>query len=60
MRYGTLPFSAPEVFTAELQDPRALDVWAFGITMYLYLQDTFPFDKGAEVQEAIKNTNFGA
>ena len=49
MRYGTLPFSAPEVFNEELQDPKSLDIWAFGITIYVYIMDDFPFESFGEI-----------
>ena len=58
IRYGTLPFSAPEVFNEEQQYPKALDVWAFGITVFIYIQDSFPFSDTGNIDKNIINTNF--
>lgn len=48
IKAGTLVFNAPEQFTDESFLPYPLDIWAFGITMYLYLTNTLPFKANDE------------
>ncbi len=40
---GTLPFKAPEVFSASKADSPGADVWSLGVTLYLLLTDGMPF-----------------
>jgi serine/threonine-protein kinase len=40
---GTLAFKPPEVFAQAKSDSVAGDIWALGVTMYMLLTDTIPF-----------------
>ena len=40
---GTAPFLAPEMLTGELFKGKPVDVWAVGITLYLLIYGTLPF-----------------
>ena len=40
---GTLPFKAPEIFSASKTDSPAADVWSLGVTLYMLLTDEMPF-----------------
>lgn len=40
---GTEPFFAPEVFSGKDFLVAPVDIWAFGITLYVYLTNKFPF-----------------
>ena len=41
---GTLPFNAPEQFSDPEFLPKPLDVWAFGITIWVYLFNNLPYE----------------
>jgi serine/threonine protein kinase len=41
---GTLAFKPPEVFTQAKRDSVAADIWALGVTLYMLLTDSMPFD----------------
>lgn len=41
---GTEPFFAPEIFAGGDFLIAPVDVWAFGITLYVYLMNKLPFD----------------
>lgn len=41
---GTLAFKPPEVFTQAKGDSVAADIWALGVTLYMLLTDSIPFD----------------
>ncbi|MEN6427952.1 MAG: serine/threonine-protein kinase [Phycisphaerales bacterium] len=41
---GTLAFKPPEVFIQAKSDSVAGDIWALGVTMYMLLTDTIPFE----------------
>ena len=53
---GTLPFLAPEVFTEESFYAKPLDIWAFGVTMLIYLNEKLPFTGTTdfEIKDSIK------
>lgn len=57
---GTLAFNAPEQFTDESQLPFPLDVWAFGVTLFIYLTNTLPFKAGDEheLEKVIVGMNY--
>ena len=57
---GTLAYNAPEQFTDESQLPFPMDVWSFGITLYVYLADTLPFKATteSELEEQITKTDY--
>ena len=57
---GTLAYNAPEQFTQESQLPFPMDVWSFGITLYVYLANTLPFKATTEVEleEQITKTEY--
>jgi serine/threonine-protein kinase len=40
---GTLAFKPPEVFTQAKGDSVAADIWALGVTLYMLLTDSIPF-----------------
>ncbi|KAE8214202.1 hypothetical protein CF327_g2394 [Tilletia walkeri] len=52
---GTLGYLPPEVFkqhvTAKGYDPRALDMWSCGVTLFFALSATHPFDDHARIPE---------
>jgi eukaryotic-like serine/threonine-protein kinase len=41
---GTLAFKPPEVFTQAKGDSVVADIWALGVTLYMLLTDSIPFD----------------
>lgn len=41
---GTLAFKPPEAFTQSQGDSTAGDVWAIGVTLYLLLTDSLPYE----------------
>ena len=43
IRAGTIFFNSPEQVTESKFLPKPLDVWAFGITLYVYLTNSLPF-----------------
>lgn len=53
---GTLPFLAPEVFTEESFYAKPLDIWAFGVTLIVYLTEKLPFigNSDLEIKDIIK------
>eukprot|EP00759_Apiculatamorpha_spiralis_P008408 PhF_6_TR15435/c0_g1_i1/m.23948/K07359/CAMKK2; calcium/calmodulin-dependent protein kinase kinase 2 len=53
---GTPLFLAPELFLASKVeiDPRLVDVWALGVTMYVFLFGILPF-QGATTTELVEN-----
>jgi len=53
-RSGTMCFWAPEMFTEQCFEPSALDVWAFGCSIYSMLFGRLPFDSSN--QEVCKNS----
>jgi len=53
IKAGTIPFNAPEQFGSEFL-PKPLDIWAFGICLYVYLKNSLPFldmDKSLDEQD---------
>jgi 5'-AMP-activated protein kinase catalytic alpha subunit len=40
---GSPCFAAPEMITGQKYDPRAVDIWSCGITLYLMLTGSYPF-----------------
>ena len=58
---GTLHFNAPEQFTEGSFRPKQLDVWAFGMTLFVYMTGDFPFDKTeADIENAILSCDYRA
>ena len=43
LKAGTLAFNAPEQFIEQNFLPKPLDVWAFGITLFVFLTNSLPF-----------------
>ena len=60
IKAGTLAFNSPEQFTDDCYLPFPLDVWAFGITVYIYLTNTLPFKAKDEIEleKQIVETNY--
>lgn len=55
---GTPAFYAPECCSGEAFDPFAVDMWAFGVTMYAMLTQEMPFDfRGAPIAEDVIRDN---
>lgn len=57
VRAGTTIFMAPEVFTKDHYNAKPLDVWAFGMTVYVYMFNKFPikFETELEIENQIKD-----
>ncbi|KAH0509183.1 Sperm motility kinase X [Microtus ochrogaster] len=49
---GTLPYCAPELFSSQGYDPRALDIWSMGVVLYIMVTKHNPFK--ATTYEKIK------
>ena len=47
---GSAAFFAPEVQSRHQYKPRPLDVWALGVTIYVFMFDEMPF-QGETVDE---------
>lgn len=45
---GTLAFNAPEQFTEPEYYPKPLDVWSYGICLYVYLTNCLPYKSHIE------------
>jgi serine/threonine protein kinase len=41
---GTLAFNAPEQFEKSEFSPKPLDVWAYGMSIWVYLTDNLPYE----------------
>lgn len=58
---GTIPFNAPEVFSSSEFLAMPVDVWAFGLSMIVYLTCRLPFDHREEdIEKAIKDCDYSA
>lgn len=58
---GTKAFNAPEVFTAQEYLAKPLDVWSFGIALFVYLCGELPFEHqvdDTQFEENVKTTNY--
>lgn len=61
---GTICFNAPELFNDDINNSlgKPLDVWSYGIMIYVYLTSRFPFDHKVttqiDVEDQIKNTDY--
>jgi serine/threonine protein kinase len=55
---GTIPFNAPESFTKPEFLPKPLDVWSFGITLWVYLTNNLPYGDEENIDKAIKDIDF--
>lgn len=42
---GTTSYSAPEVLKHTPYDPYPSDIWSMGITLFIMLNQTYPFDR---------------
>ena len=63
MHAGTKAFNAPEVFEGQDYLAKPLDVWSFGIVLFVYMTLNLPFDHKLEDQafeEAIKTTDYNS
>ena len=45
---GTLAFNAPEQFKEAEYYPKPLDVWSYGISLYVYLTNCLPYQSHGE------------
>ena len=43
IKAGTIVFNSPEQFTEGSFLPKPLDIWAYGISLYVYLTNSLPF-----------------
>mmetsp|Transcript_10944 Transcript_10944/g.18298 ORF Transcript_10944/g.18298 Transcript_10944/m.18298 type:complete len:183 (+) Transcript_10944:834-1382(+) len=60
---GTLAFNAPEQFEEGEFLPMPLDVWAFGISLFVYLTDNLPYENYLQcddVQQLVVSSNVKA
>jgi serine/threonine protein kinase len=55
---GTLAFNAPEQFNDSEFLPKPLDVWAFGISIYVYLTNNLPVSLEGNYEQNHNNANF--
>lgn len=47
-RAGSLAFMPPECFKEEAYDPRLMDMWALGVSIYIYVTLELPFKGDSE------------
>ena len=55
---GTPAFNAPEVAATSEKLPKPLDVWSFGITMYVYFTDNLPYPLEGSMEQNIANCDY--
>lgn len=58
-RAGTEPYIAPECHSQSSYLVKPLDVWAYAMTLYVYLVNEFPFDDSDlhKIKDALSNTD---
>ena len=54
---GTMHFQAPEHFSMDNDcwyDPLKTDLWSYGICLYIFIFEEYPFDAESEIQLQIQ------
>lgn len=55
---GTLAFNAPELFSQPDCLPKPLDVWAFGVSLYVYLKNNLPVSLEGDFEQNLEKADF--
>lgn len=55
---GTPAFNAPEIAALSEKLPKPLDVWSFGITLYVYFTNNLPYPLSGDMEKSIQDCDY--